>query len=269
MEYRRIEDYKIQYVGYGLEICPKTGKEHHQGWLYCNTNAKKSFKAWKKIFTALGLGAMHFDRMKGSFVQNVEYVSKDGKITELGVKPTDNSHKRVLLDYKKEIVTGKDVLAIADSDDMFGTFLQYRSGLHEYAQYKRGKAMQADREPPKVYIRIGPHGTGKSCWLDEQYGLTGWVEAPDNTGKWFDGCDTSDVVVFNNVDHGSCPSLDVLKKFTDRYPGRRAVKGGFIWFKPKVLVFTSNSHPFEWWPDLTDFDKGAIERRITECVAVQ
>jgi len=207
--------------------------------------------------------------MKGSFAQNVVYVSKEGKLTELGVKPMANGKKRTLLEYKKEIDNGKDVLAIADSDDLFGTFLQYRSGLHEYAQYKRGKRLQSDREPPKVYIRIGPPGTGKSRWLDEQFGLTGWVEAPDNTGKWFDGCDTSDVVVFNDVDRCACPPLDVFKKLTDRYPGKRPVKGGFIWFKPKVIVFTSNSHWKEWWPNLTEFDIGAIERRITECVTVE
>jgi len=157
-----LENNKIQYVGYGLEICPETGKQHHQGWLYCNTNAKKSFKAWKKYFLSIGLGSMHFERMKGNFPQNAEYISKEGKLTELGVKPMDNGHKRVLLDYKKEIDNGKDVLAIADSDEMFGTFLQYRSGLHAYSQYKRGKRMETDREVPEVYIRIGPPGTGKS-----------------------------------------------------------------------------------------------------------
>ena len=44
-----------------------------------------------------------------------------------------HGHKRVLLDYKREIDSGKDVLQVADSDEMFGTFLQYRSGLHEFA----------------------------------------------------------------------------------------------------------------------------------------
>ena len=71
--------------------------------------------------------------MKGSFAQNTDYVSKEGKVTELGVKPMANGKKRTLLEYKREIDDGKDVLAIADSDDKFGTFLQYRSGLHEYA----------------------------------------------------------------------------------------------------------------------------------------
>jgi len=36
-----------------------------------------------------------------------------------------------------------------------------------------------------------------------------------------------------------------------------------------VIVFTSNSHPFDWYPGITDFDKAAIERRITEITVVE
>jgi len=54
----------------------------------------------------------------------------------------------------------------------------------------------------------------------------------------------SDVLVFKAVAFGAMPPLDIFKKLTDRYPCRGAVKGGFTWFKPKVIVFTRNSHPF-------------------------
>ena len=63
---------------------------------------------------------------------------------------------------------------------------------------------------PKVYIRIGSPGSGNSKWLDEQYGLDKWIETPDNTGKWFDGCELADVLVFNDVSFGAIPALDVL-----------------------------------------------------------
>ena len=145
------------------------------------------------------------------------YVSEEGKVTESGVKPMGNAKKRTIFEYKKEIDDGKDSLAIADSDDKFGTFLQYHSGLHEYVAYKRGKTMQTNRDVPKVYIRIGTPGTGKSRWLGEQFSLSGWVEAPDNTGRWFDGCDASDVIVFNDVECGACPPLNVFKTSQQSY----------------------------------------------------
>jgi len=100
--------------------------------------------------------------------------------------------------------------------------------------------------------------------LDEQYSLDKWVEAPDNTGKWFDGCQLTDIIVFNDVELGAVPALDIFKKLTNQYPFRLSVKGGFTWLKTKVVVFTSNSHPFEWYLDTTEFDKAAIECSITK-----
>ena len=88
--------------------------------------------------------------------------------------------------------------------------------------------------------------------------MDNWIEVLDNIGKWFHGCEFVDILVLNDVHHGAVPTLDVFKKITDRYPFRGAIKGGFTWFKPKVIVFTSNSHPFDMYPGPSDFDKGAI-----------
>jgi len=65
-------------------------------------------------------------------------------------------------------------------------FSRFAHELYQHARYKR---LRTNLDVPEVYIRIGPPGTGKSRWLDEQYGLDKWIEAPDNTGKWFDGCE--------------------------------------------------------------------------------
>jgi len=95
----------------------------------------------------------------------------------------------------------------------------------------------SDRDVPEVYIRIGHPGTGRSRWLDEQYGLDKWIEVPDNTGKWFDGCELADILVFNDVQLGAVPTLDVFRKLADRNTFRGAVKGGFTWLSP-VSQFT-------------------------------
>ena len=124
-----LTEYKMKYVGYGLETCPKTEKEHHQGWLYAGTDAKRSFKSWKKVFKKLGLEKMHFERMLGNFAQNAKYISKEGKLVEVGIKPMGNGKKRTLLEYEKQIENGEAVLDIAEEEEKFGTYLQYRSGI--------------------------------------------------------------------------------------------------------------------------------------------
>jgi hypothetical protein len=81
---------------------------------------------------------------------------------------------------------GKRPLEIADEvDGMFGLVARTHRFAESYFQYKRAKTLANDREPPEVYVRIGPPGTGKTKWMDDTYGIGNWVTAPDNTGRWF------------------------------------------------------------------------------------
>jgi len=258
-DFEGIKD-KVRYFAYGEETCPTTGKAHKQAFATAWKPLKLS--GWKKCFP----GA-HIEHMKGRLRESAAYCSKEGSLTEHGEKPNENGVKTTLVNYKRKIDEGQNVLEVAEQEDYFPTYVQYRNGLNSYAQHVRKKAKTLDRTAPDVYIRIGPAGTGKTRWLDEQFGLDGWVQAPDNTGHWFDGCDR-DVILFDDVEAGQIPSLSLWKRLTDRYPLQVPVKGGFITWKPKTIVFTSNYHPNEWWKDLGAFDKDAIERRIKEVVVV-
>lgn len=252
---------KVKYLAYAEETCPTTGKKHLQGFA-CGWK-QMGLTAWKKVFP----GA-HIEPMRGQIRENEAYCSKEGTLKEFGEKPNENGQKSSLLTYKRKLDEGADVLDVAQEEDHFQTYLMYRNGLHEYKRHVRAKAIQSDRTAPDVYVRIGPPGTGKTRWMDEQFGLDGWTQAPDNTGRWFDGCDR-DVILFDDVEAGAIPPLSLWKRLTDRYPLQVPVKGGFITWKPRTIVFTSNSHPYSWWKDLSEFDKGAIERRLKEVVVVE
>ena len=85
---------------------------------------------------------------------------------------------------------------------------------------------------------------------------------PDNTGKWFDGCQHSDIVLFDDVEIDQIPPISQFLRLTDRYAIEVPVKGGFIWWKPKIIVFTSNLPWEQWWRTLNVEHKRAVQRRL-------
>jgi hypothetical protein len=142
-------------------------------------------------------------------------------------------------------------------------------GLAEtYSQYIRYRQIKDNSDAPEVYVRIGPSGTGKSEWLDDKFGTSGYTTAPDNLGRWFDKC-ACDVVLFDDVETGQVPPFSVWKLLCDRHPFHVPVKGGFIWWKPKVIVVTSNQSPSTWWGELDELNKGAFERPVTSIEEVE
>jgi len=71
---------KLTYFAYAEETCPTTGKKHFQGFAY----ARKAMKltGWKKLFPTA-----HIEHMRGNFSQNEKYCSKEGELSEFGVRP--------------------------------------------------------------------------------------------------------------------------------------------------------------------------------------
>jgi len=154
---------------------------------------------------------------------------------------------------------------VDEYDEHIGTVFRHERCWKQYEQYKRQKRLQNDRTKPKVYIRWGATGTGKTRWLDDNFGFDGWRFAPDNSGNWFDGTDERDVICFDDVKINEIPPLGKILKLTHEYPMQVAVKGGFITWKPRVIVFTSNYPPDQWWNvGSTDQNYQAFMRRVTE-----
>jgi len=95
-----------------------------------------------------------------------------------------------------------------------------------------------------------------------------YVRNPSSGTTWFDGYDPMqhDVVIFNEMS-GSKLQLSVLLEMCDDTPMHMQVKGSFVPFRPKAIVFTSNTPPREWYgfDDPTkklNHPYAALERRL-------
>lgn len=254
---------KLRFMAYGLEHCPTTGREHYQGFAYAKTSMRWS--AWKKVFPT-----GHFEKMMGSFASNETYCSKESNLIKFGEMPAQGERKDLMgLKRKLDEIpienTDYRVMDVSTEDAYFNVVAKHSRFAKEYLRHRRDKAVNANRDMPRVWILYGFAGAGKTRWLDRKFGLNGYKRAPDNTGQWFDGCDR-DVILFDDVEVNQVPPFSLWKRLCDRYPFSVPVKGGFITWKPKDIVFTSNYTINEWWKELDQENQAARDRRIYKTI---
>jgi hypothetical protein len=119
---------------------------------------------------------------------------------------------------------------------------------------------------PELYVRWGPGGVDKTRFIYDNYSKEQIyrVTLPHvkSAQIWFDGYEGEEVILFDEF-VGNVP-CHIMKELTDRYPYRGQVKGGFIYLCATTFFITSNLKSFvEWWPNTTDEEREAWERRLT------
>lgn len=169
-----------------------------------------------------------------------------------------------MLAVKRKIDFGEHTMDIMEEDDCFEVVARYKRAFTDYEHHIRGKKLRSDRTQPKVYIRIGDPGTGKTRWLDEQFGFNGWASMPDPNGTWWitPTVSRADTVLIDDLGPKKAPKIEEFLRWTDRYPVEFHTKGGFLWWKPKNIVITSNFEVKDWWNDISEVHMQAVMRRV-------
>lgn len=83
------------------------------------------------------------------------------------------------------------------------------------------------------------------------------MPAREKTG-WWDGYEGQQVVIIDEF-YGWL-GYDFILRLTDRYPLLVETKGGTVQFVSRVVIFTSNSHPRDWYPNIRD--RAPFDRRF-------
>lgn len=248
----------FRHVAFSLETCESTGRLHVQG--FCSAWHPITWEKAKNVLQEQWPNA-NVNDMKDQYVVSEEYCSKENRMHQYGVAPNHNGVKTSLLTFKRKLDDEEKVMDIASDDKFFPTYVQYRNGLKEYESHVSGKRLKGDREAPEVYIRYGAAGAGKTRFVYDNYDDV--YSMPDLTAKWAGTYNGQPTVLFDDVESGNVPPLSLFKKITDRYPIQVQTKGGFVWWKPKRIFFTSNHDYTKWWPNMTAEDKAAVLRRVT------
>lgn len=256
-----IDSSTAEYIIIGEEICPKTMKLHHQGFIYfsgarrCQKN--KEGKWFSKNVGNL-LNNCHNLACNGNLDQNCDYCSKDEKVTEFGNKPKQG-FRTDLDSIKDEVLKGNltcdDVCC--ENPNIYHMYGRTLSKLEDIALRKKFRTWMT-----KGQWIWGPTGVGKSHRAFANFHPNTHYVFP-NDGGWWDGYTGQETVIVNEF-RGSITFSEMLD-LVDKYPktvrrrGREPVP-----FLAKLIIITSSSPPDEvYYNACNDIDSmDQLERRF-------
>jgi len=249
---------RVQFLAYGDETCPTTGREHKQAFAY----AKKAMRltGWKKIFPG-----DHIEQMRGSFMHNEAYCSKEGSYHKFGEPPmADGLHYGMeLVKRRAEVLAaGETAMDIAEDPECFSEVMRCTNSIEKYIAHHRGKKIRRDFTPPEVVYIHGPAGAGKTRYVyeHEEYPF----RVPDVHGSWRDGYAMDEAVMYNNIESGLIKNRATFLEEIDRYPIQVPVKGAYTWWKPRRIYITALQTPEEFAQAFQHPDE--FHRRVTKVI---
>lgn len=222
-DYETLPSDKLSYFAYGKESCPTTGRSHLQAFAYAK-NAMR-LTQWKKIFPTA-----HIENMKGTFVENEKYCSKQSSLIEFGVRPKGDGCRADLENFCDLLSKGHSLKEVAL--EMPQVFVQYNNGLTRLAAFYSKPYEHDDVRGVWIY---GVPGAGKSHYARDHYKDL-YIKAQN---KWFDGYNGERSILLDDFDCGK-PLGHYLKIWTDKYACSGEIKGGTVNLQHHYFIVTSN-----------------------------
>jgi len=231
------------YCIYQLEICPKTGRLHYQGYLECVGQKTWDFmhNNWEGIPTA------RFAARKGSAIEAANYCKKGesaldgpwewGEMKEQGKRSDLAVIKRKI----DELVPINELY-----DDHFGSMMRYKK---QFIEYRRVTTKARDKKT-QCWLFVGPPGQGKSTMmriLAHMLGRVYFQPFKKGSGLYFDDYDGEDVMIIDEFDGDVMPPK-MFNAVADEHPCVLPVHGGAgHQMVSKYLFIASNYAPRFWW----------------------
>lgn len=231
-----------RYVIAGREICPTTGKNHLQGFIYFHQ--KRTRKNLKETVDAQA----HWEASRGTPQDNARYCKKDGKFWEMGIMPMmgGRSDREAVAERVRD---GASLEEVAEENP--GLFVLYHRGLTAL----KSQVMKHRTEGPKVSWLWGLTGVGKTRTA-VQTSKSFYMK--DGT-QWWDGYNQEECIIIDDFD-GKWPFRDLLRLLDyPKYQGQ--CKGGYVKINSPKIVITCEYPPSHFW---SGNELAQILRRIHE-----
>lgn len=209
----------LDYIIACHELAPTTGHEHWH--IYCHFNNARLIKL-------KNLKGAHVEVCRGSAIQNIDYIKKNGDITlEEGIAPSFNS------------LTVSELKKINDEDD-----------LPDWKQYNLWSKLKSQEtinildwfKNIKVYYIWGPSGIGKSkkakeIVLQSELGQDVSI-AKFNNGYWNGVSSKSKIMIYDDFRDSHMPASEFIN-LIDYNKHIMNIKGAFVINNYELIIITS------------------------------
>lgn len=233
----------VRYFVFQLEKA-STGTPHVQG--YCEFERPVRPAGLRRA-----LRGCHVEKRRGTAEDAIRYCTKeDTRYSDpryFGVSSVKDGAGGGQ-GYRSDLVGAAEILAksggtlLAVADAFPGSFIRYHSGLVQYAHMQQ---LKRRRDPPTVFLLVGPTGIGKSGMVYRRHPPQDLFRRPTG-GQWFDGFDQQEAMLMD--EYAGELTLSTFLQVIDRYPVSVEVKGGHaIIVHPRRIYIISNLHPTQWY----------------------
>lgn len=249
----------INFLIVGYEICPETKRVHMQGFIQLKDKIR--YAGLKKM---LNMDAHITEMYQNSTPEkNIIYCSKGGNFKTYGELSTQGKRNDL-----KEALAGYETLQdfIRNAPELYS---RYRGGIKEYYNLKNSDYIPTDYKPIVIWL-YGPTGKGKTRTINDyiklkiQEGYRAWKAPLTEGGAWFDNYNGQDLVFLDEVRAETFQYRNLLQ-LLDRDCPQVPVKGGFVDFRPKIILITSCYSPEDIYNGFNEEDKQQLIRRCDVC----
>ena len=252
-----LETHECIGISAGLEIAPKTGSKHIQGYVRLSDAVKKT-AFWKIIGpNAKGKDKFWIKKANADWAANAKYTSKDENVVWHKIPPVSHQGARNDLAEFRACLKRKPDCTAAEMPEEHLNHLAKYPRLRNELRMDYLKEATRDFRQVQVIVHWGEAGTGKTRKPYEE----GAYIFDDYDNGWWDGYDGESVICFDDFYGGI--KFNYLLRLLDGYQMRLKIKGGFTYAQWSKVYITSNQKPENWYArGLTS----ALARRITDVV---
>jgi hypothetical protein len=252
-----------KYWIYQHEICPKTERNHFQGFIRFN-NAR-SFNSTRKNFLN-----NHIEECKNEL--SCEIYCKKGRTRangpwEYGTKDKQGERKDIAA-LRDAVLSGKKEMELIEDNKLINTYARHIKFVDRLYELRMKKFSNFFRKV-EVEIIWGAAGTGKTRSVYDKHGYEDVYRIQCINDKvWLDGYMGEDVVIID--DFYGWIKWSYFLALTDGHPCRLDIKTRSAWACWTKVYITSNVHPLKWYPrkNINGKLRYEFERRLTQVTYV-